>query len=93
MENISNEELKKEIELLKLEINELKATVTTILSENKYDMSIPKNCMELNCTIADFNKGKASKISQKCSEIKIEVDSNVLANAMIDTIKNGRVNK
>lgn len=93
MKNISNEELKKEIELLKLEVNALNAKVTTILSENKSNISIPKNGIELNNTIADFNKDNISKFSQKCNEIKIEVDSNTLAKAMINTIKTGKVGK
>lgn len=93
MKNISNEELKKEIELLKLEVEVLKNTITTILCENKSNISIPKNGIELNNTIADFNKDNISKFSQKCNEIKIEVDSNTVAKAMINTIKTGKVGK
>lgn len=46
---------------------------------------------EITSIVAD--KFNSTKSTQKCNEIKIEVDSNVLANTIIDTIKNGRVNK
>lgn len=46
---------------------------------------------EITSIVAD--KFNSTKSTQKYNEIKIEVDSNVLANAIIDNIKNGRVNK
>lgn len=47
----------------------------------------------INKSIANQELYNSTTYTQKCNEIKIEVDSNVLANTIIDTIKNGRVNK
>lgn len=75
MKNISNEELKKEIELLKLELEVLKTTVTAMRSINKSNTDISKLIIDgkkLSSIVCNSDSDTATVSTLKHDKSKIE---------------------